>query len=86
MMRMPSLCSCALVLIACSMVGCQQGQSEMAAKMKPERPAELDHLEMFVGEWEYTVEQRPAGSEEVKTASGVDTYRWACDRRVLPSA
>jgi hypothetical protein len=68
-----------VALVGLTAAGCQQAQTEM----KVERPAELDHLDMFVGDWEFTAEKHAADSDKVETATGTDSYRWACNRWVL---
>ncbi len=46
----------------------------------PQRPAELDTLQIFVGAWNATI-----GSEPRANADGVTTYRWDAGRRWLMS-
>ena len=83
MTRPLSLFTCVLALAALTTVGCQQPQAAMEDRAKPERPVELDRFDMFIGEWEFTTDSRPTDSEETSTGTGIDTYRWACDRRVM---
>ncbi|HUU99207.1 MAG TPA: hypothetical protein VM487_26030 [Phycisphaerae bacterium] len=69
-------------VLAAMLIGCQQQQVDMAEMMKP-RPAELDQLEMLVGTWEGTAETKVAGSDEVMTGEGVETYSWDADKWLL---
>ncbi len=50
---------------------------------QPPRPAELDRLEAFVGNWKADVEVTMAGSDEVHTSSGQNTTQWAADKWML---
>ena len=73
-------------VLAAMLIGCQQPQSDLAEVMKPPpRPAELDQLDMFIGTWEGTGEVKAAGSDEVVTSEGVETYSWDADKWVLVS-
>lgn len=70
-------------LLAVLLVGCQQpGGMTMEA---PERPAELNHLDMFVGTWEATGEATKPGSEETVKIHGTETVEWDADKWVLVS-
>ena len=65
-------------------VGCQPSQEEMAAMMKqPPRPAELDRLEAFVGNWKAEVEVQMPGSDETYTSHGSNSSQWAVDKWML---
>lgn len=76
-----------LVLVAGSstmLVGCQPSAEEMANFMKqPPRPAELDRLDAFVGNWKSEVEVMMPGSEEPETSTGENTTQWAADKWML---
>ncbi len=66
------------------LVGCSQKMTKEEMKaMMPERPAELNHLDMFVGDWnaEFTMEM--AGMEEACTHRCNMSYSWDCDNWVL---
>ena len=72
-------------VLAVMLMGCQK-QIDMAEMMKtPPRPVELDQLEMLIGTWEGTAEMKVAGSDEVMTSEGVETYSWDADKWVLVS-
>ena len=47
--------------------------------MKPQRPAELDKLNMFTGEWDTTGEMTITGLEEMIAGTGTGTTTWDCD-------
>lgn len=51
---------------------------EIKASM-PQRPAELDKLESFVGEWDGTGEARLTGVGRVLEFSGTSTFGWESD-------
>lgn len=51
--------------------------------MKPQRPAELDKLDAFAGEWESTAEMKITGLDEVIAGRGEGTTTWECDGWVL---
>jgi len=48
---------------------------EMKAMM-PKRPAELDHLNMFVGDWSFDGEAKMAGLEEPLKTTGTNSAHW----------
>ena len=75
-----------VLLAGCSalLVGCQPSEEEMATMMKqPPRPAELERLGAFVGTWKADVEVTMAGSDDVITSSGQNSYEWAADKWML---
>ncbi|MFQ5413152.1 MAG: DUF1579 family protein [Phycisphaerae bacterium] len=51
--------------------------------MRPERPPELDRLNMFVGHWEGTGEARMAGLDQVLKSTGTSDITWEADRSAL---
>ena len=55
---------------------------EMKADM-PQRPAELDHLNAFVGQWEMEGETKMAGLEEVLKTQGTSDIKWHGDKWFL---
>lgn len=71
---------CIVAVLAVALVGCQRPPMEMKA---PDRPMELDRLDMFVGTWDATEEFKMADSEEVKTSKGTETWNWDADRWLL---
>ncbi len=60
------------------LVGCMPKMTleEMQA-MKPQRPAELDQLNAFVGTWDMTGEATMAGLDEVLKTTGTGETKWA---------
>ena len=60
------------------LVGCMPKMTleEMKAMM-PQRPAELDRLNDFVGTWDMTGEATMAGLDEVLKTTGVGETKWA---------
>ncbi len=76
--RQLSLLSC-VALVAVAAIGCQT--PDMHAMMAPvERPAELDLLQSFVGQWKGTAEMKMAGSEETMKGIGENDAKWALDK------
>ncbi|UCE59693.1 MAG: DUF1579 family protein [Phycisphaerales bacterium] len=71
-------CSCLLL------TGCMPKFTiEDIKNMTPERPVEIDKLEMFVGTWETEAEMNMSGLDEVLTGTGVGTMSWKADKRYL---
>lgn len=71
----------ALALFA---TGCQPKDMNMEEMMKPPpRPAELDLLNMWVGEWEGEMQMTMPGSDEVMNGTGTSSSRWAVDNRAV---
>lgn len=56
---------------------------EELKNMMPERPVELDKLEMFIGEWEFTSEMNMCVLEEPIKGSGTSTVTWELDKRYI---
>lgn len=56
---------------------------EELKKMMPERPVELDKLEMFIGDWEFTSEMKMAVLDEVLKGKGTSTTEWTLDKRYI---
>lgn len=71
-----------MCLFVTALLGCQQPKMEDMLKA-PERPAELDQLNMFVGKWVGAGELTMPGSDEVVTAKGQSTASWAAGGWVL---
>lgn len=72
------MCLC----LAAAGVGCNQPQKmDMSAMKPPPRPAELDMLEPWVGQWASSGEMTMGGKTMRMTGTG--TIAWDCDRRVL---
>ncbi len=82
MLRRAMLSVCLLSLVGLLTLGCQQ-QTETTTMTLAERPAELDRLNMWTGHWRTVSEMKPVDTDETKTATADDEWRWACDRRVL---
>jgi hypothetical protein len=77
---------CLATMMLATLVGCQQPKTDLSEMMKPpERPAELDRLEMFVGTWKGVAEMSVPGSDEVMTSKGVETMGWDADKWLLVS-
>ena len=77
---------CATALLFCGFTflnGCGPSghDAEMAMK-QPERPAELDRLEPWIGRWTGTGEMKMIGGKVVRT-TGNQEYTWDLDRRVM---
>lgn len=73
-----------VALTSAFLFGCQTHKMNMDEMMKPaERPAELDHLNMFIGTWEGTAEITMAGSDELMASKGKSTYEWSLDKWLL---
>ncbi len=58
---------------------------EQMKEMRPQRPAELDRLNMLVGKWEGTGTCKMAGIEEELTSKGSSVTRWDGDGWYLVS-
>jgi len=56
---------------------------ETLREMKPQRAAELDQLNVFVGTWSGTSECTMAGLDDTLKGNGTTTYRWDLDNNVL---
>jgi hypothetical protein len=56
---------------------------EKLKEQMPERPVELDKLDMFIGQWEATSEMKMCVLEEPLTGIGTTTVSWGLDRRYL---
>ncbi len=82
MIRMRWFGLCAVLMLT----GCMPKMTveEMKAMM-PERPVELDKLNAFVGEWEFTGEANFAFLEEPLQASGTNEAHWEGDNRFIVS-
>ena len=74
--------SCAL-LVTCGSIlltGCMPKMTiDDLKQMRPQRPAELEQLNDFVGKWESTGEATMAGLDEVLKSSGTSEAKWAGD-------
>lgn len=76
---------CLLMVAAVSslLTGCASPKHDMSDMKPPERAAELDKLDAFAGNWEYTMEMKMEGMEKPETYSGTSYATWECDRRLL---
>lgn len=76
-----------LVSLSCAMLtGCMPKMSieEMKAAM-PQRPAELDKLNVFIGQWEFEGETKFCGLDQVLKSSGTNEAKWDGDGWFLVS-
>ena len=72
-----------LVLLTGS-VGCMPTMTiEQMKAMTPERPAELDLLNMIAGRWEVTGTMNFTFLEDALETTGTQTAAWECHNRVL---
>lgn len=75
---------CASLIALCCSTACMPKMSvEQIAAYQPERPAELDQLDMLLGEWETTGTIELAVVDEPITTSGRNKAQWTMDGRVL---
>lgn len=74
-----SLCCLGLVPV----VGCMSSGMDMDAMVQPARPAELNHLDQFVGTWNGEWTMKVAGADEPVTGSGTNEIRWGVGNRYL---
>ncbi len=73
-----------LAFLAGGLAGCQQPKMDLAEMMKaPPRPAELDQLNAFVGNWEGNWEMTMQGADKPLTGKGIDKFAWDADKWVL---
>lgn len=72
------------LVVLTGLAGCMPTMTveQMKAKM-PERPAELDLLNMMVGRWEGTGTMKFTFLDETLEGKGTNTAAWECDNRVL---
>ncbi|MCZ6699733.1 MAG: DUF1579 family protein [Planctomycetota bacterium] len=66
--------------------GCSEstgGPAEMGEMKAPPRPAELDMLDMFVGNWTTEGEMKMPGEPEVMISTGTISYEWTLDKKYL---
>jgi hypothetical protein len=82
MKRMWALGLAAMVWVP--LVGCSAPDFDMKAfaEQRRQMPAELDHLNMFVGEWESTGTMVMEGQPPM-TSTGKASYKWDADKRFL---
>ena len=65
------------------LVGCQQPMNMEQMMTQPPRPTELDRLNIFVGQWEGTMEMTMPGTDKPTMGKGVNTVSWDADKWVL---
>lgn len=84
MTKRNTLRNATLVLVCATLTGCMPKMTieEMKAAM-PQRPAELDHLNAFVGQWESETEVTMAGIEDVIKSQGTSDIQWHGDKWFL---
>ncbi len=84
MIRRSSFRAIGLTCTCLLMTGCTPKFTiEDIKNMTPERPVELDKLEMFMGTWESETEMNMSGLDEVLKGTGVGTMSWKADKRYL---
>jgi hypothetical protein len=82
MIRVRFVAAGAAALLAALLAGCQK--PDLSEMMKPpQRPAELDRLEMLAGDWEGAGEMTAEGSDQIMTFHGAETMSWDADRWLL---
>lgn len=70
-----------IVALAVSVTAMGCAQPEQRPEAPPERPAELDQLNVFVGKWKGTAEIGVPGQEQPVSFEGTSQVRWASDNR-----
>lgn len=71
-------------LVGMAVVGCAPKMTvEKMKEMKPQRPAELDKLNMLAGKWEASGEAKMMGLDKPLTAKGTSQMAWDCDNWYL---
>lgn len=72
------------LVVLTGLAGCMPTMTiEQMKEMMPDRPAELDLLNMIAGRWEGTGTMKFTFLEEVIEIQNTDTATWECDNRVL---
>ena len=80
MIRRTLSLACLASVAALVLTGCMKKLDIQTMKeMKPERPAELDLLNMMVGDWTNTAEIRIRGLDEVLRGTGKSHTAWEAD-------
>ena len=75
-----------LGVTALLLFGCQAQPMDMDQPMKaPPRPAELERLSAFIGEWEGDATVKMAGVEKTMTSKGHETTSWGADGWLIVS-
>ncbi len=70
-----------IAILAAALGGCQQAKVDMSEMMEmPQRPAELDQLAQFVGDWEGSATMTMPGMEGTSESSGVESVAWEADK------
>ena len=86
MTRTRLLATTVIALTTIALIGCAEQKFDLQAMKDmepPPRPAELDHLGMFVGTWEGTADMTMPGCDEVIKITGKNTTEWRYDKRFL---
>ena len=84
MTKRMGLCMIAMAVVGLSLTGCMPKMTlEDLKAWEPERPPELDKLNMLAGEWESTGEARIPGIEEVQKGTSKSSATWECDKYYL---
>lgn len=74
-----------LLSLTCTLLAACAGPSTMNRALVPmtERPPALDDLDVFVGTWQGSAEERLAETDEVTRYEGTSIITWEADRRIL---
>jgi len=84
MLQAKKLCALLVAMAGAGLVGCApKMDKETLQNMKPERPAQLDMLNDFVGTWVGTSEATMCGMDETCKGSGTSTISWDLDNNIL---
>jgi hypothetical protein len=76
------ICYCALMTAVVFAAGCSAPTIDFADIQRPDRPAELDHFNVFVGSWVWEAELMNAEGE-ARNWSGTAEWGWILDDRCL---
>jgi hypothetical protein len=73
-----------LAVAVAGLIGCAPKMTrEQLRDMKPQRPAELERLNVFVGNWKSTGECTMAGLDDTLRGTGTSTFSWDLDNFAL---
>jgi len=81
-MKMTRLVSVPAAVVALLAVGCTASKVDLSLVQRPERPAELDAYNVFVGSWAWEAKMVVPESED-NAWSGTAEWRWTLDNRCL---
>ena len=78
------VCASLIGLMTLALLGCAPKMTiEQMKEMKPVRPAALDKLNAFAGEWKGTATMTMAGLDQTLKSTGTSKSTWECDGWVL---